>query len=150
MALERDNQNIEAVKALTPISLCESADVVTDAVDTKQMRSIAFAFMLSAPLDPGDEVYLGAEDSKDGITWNTTSIYKLLPSEKQSGGMTLVIPINGYIQTMGVVSAERYVRVTIQPDVLKGTPTIYVIAIMHPEDLAFRTWDPDAVSDGKP
>lgn len=151
MALERDNQHIEAVVKVGSYDLVESVETVTAAVDTKGMRSITFVFVPVWTLDDGDEIYLGAEDSPDNVTFTDVPYYKLLPTEKLPD-MTMVAAQNGYLQTMGVESAERYVRVTINPDTLtqREENAVVVYAIMHPENLAFRDWDPGAVSDGNP
>lgn len=152
MALERDNQHIEAVYYCGVESIAEAA-LTFGRVDTKGMRSLTFAILESPALDPLDVAGITVEESADDANWTTLAAYKMLPSELQEDPMPLLIPDNGYLQTVGVVSSERYVRLIITFTHVEGgqRQTIKVLAIMHPEQLAFKQWYPEAyIGDGEP
>jgi hypothetical protein len=156
MALERDNQSVIALRYLWYETVTNNATQSFGPVDTHGMRSLTFGLMLEDAPDPADVINIFVYDSPDGITWTQVPDYKLLPTE---GGPqhVVVIPAMGttppytYCQTVGVPSCERYVRLDLFGSSVKGSPLIDVVAMMIPEDQAFRLWDPESlILDGQP
>jgi hypothetical protein len=155
MVLERDNQEIIAAVSLGLFQLETGQTYTSGAIDTKGFRSLSFVINHAAGLlHPNNVIYLGAQESVDGLTWTQVATIKLLPSEKYPH-QDLVIPLSPYIQTMGVVCAERYIRFYINAvAVVAGEGddlTLFVMGILFPEQRAFRGWDPMALlGDGQP
>ena len=151
MSLERDLQSDLAISVLTAVTVDEVAEQNSDAVDTFGFRNLTFVYWCGDNYAAGDVIEIGAEESDDGITWNALDDINLLPERRQGDDMVLVNGANGYLQTMGVISAERYVRPTFNCTALASQSLIVNIgAIMVPEIREFTAWDPDVVSDGNP
>jgi len=152
MSLERDLQSDLAITVLTAITIDSEAAQQGDTVDTFGFRNLTFAYWFGTDLADGDVVELGAQESDDGVTWTACDDDQLLPYRRsQDDDMALVNPANGYIQTMGVISAARYVRPTVNCTALASQSiTLNIGAIMVPEIREFTAWDPDVASDGNP
>ena len=158
MALERDNQSVIALSYLWYHTPSQGVTVNFGPVDTHGMRSLTFGLMLEDALDPADVINIFVFDSPDGITWTAVPDYKLLPTEGIVNGQHVVVspavgttPPYTYSQTVGVPSCERYVRLDLFGSSVKGSPLIDVVAMMIPEDQAFRLWDPESlILDGQP
>jgi len=153
MALERDNQHIIAAVSCGVLTLNKAANYTGSAIDTKGMRALSFVIIrVQGTLDPGDDIQFEAEESADGINWTVVPNYKKLPSEHYPD-QYVVDPILPYHQVCGVVCSERYVRPILNCSAWGGQRVaIYKLyAIMFPEQLAFRAWDPESiVGDGQP
>ena len=154
MSMERDNQHIIAAQYLDLLTMVDGTVVKSAAIDTQGMRSLSFVTFIDVggPLDPLDEIHIGAEDSPDGVTFTAVATYKILPTERQLANL-MVNPVAPYLQVTGVVSAERYIKLVLtctNVAARQGLLQIQFFAVMHPENLAFRAWDPDAISDGNP
>ena len=148
MSLERDIQSKLAVVHLSDVTVEEETTYVGDAIDTFGFRGVAF--VLEATIDDADEITLNAQDSADGVAYEDVEYIQILPTRKWEDNL-MVTPVNGYLQTFGVVSADRYVRPEFVVDALTSQSiTIAVHAILIPENMDFLDWDPDVTGDGMP
>lgn len=150
MSLERDKQSDLAVVVLDAVTVTEAIEYQGAAVDTFGFRNLTFVYWFGTDLADGDAITLGADDSPDNVTFTALAAGHLLPTRRQAA-QTLVNPANGYQQTMGVFSADRYVRPTFDVTALESESIIINIgAIMIPELLDFTAWDPAVTGDGNP
>ena len=151
MALERDNQHIIAAGWYGPMLVQDNKLTTGGAIDTRGMRGMSFVLNPVQKLNVADVIEISFEDSVDGINWKAVAAVKQLPSERQAAGNLVCNAVAPWLQVEGVVGNDRYLRMLMNGVNIVGMgDTIDILIIGHPENLAFRDWDPLAVSDGNP
>lgn len=151
MSADRDIQSNLAVHEES-IVIDSKTTFYSVAGDMRGFRAVMCALSLSRVLVPAnEETRIFAEDSPDGITWTAVAFYKQLPSRNASVlGELLINGQDGWMQTVGIVSIQRYVRVGFQAVVYSAPLTIRMIGIMEPELKDFTAYDPGVPSDLRP
>lgn len=149
MSLERDLQSKIAVVFPDAIAIAASGveGFSATVIDTKGFRDFTVAVSPELLLEDGDEMYLVAEDSEDGITFADVPYYKTLPTRNIPGnginGQPLFNPIAPYVFTCGIDNARRYVRIGINCITLKSqrSITFHFGVIMQSENQCFIAYE---------
>ena len=155
MSSERDLQ------ANTAVMIDDDAITVSQAgtsysatiIDTYGMRNLQVVITLSRALGAigVDDPRILFQDSPDAVTYTAVDAAKVLPTRNfDAAGQILFNPAattNQWVQTVGLTSVARYVRVGVVATVLGSSLTVGFGAIMQPELKAFTDYDPNFVLD---
>jgi hypothetical protein len=156
MSLVRDNNSQNAVlplAALTTFVAAAGATNTSAAVDTSGFSAAMFALGTDRALAAADIttfVYT-FEDSDDGSTdWQEVPEDAVLPARKVPGN-AFVIAQGGYLQTVGVFSTRKFVRLSVTGTAdttnLIITPTVF----LESDEVEFTGYDLASVpGDGLP
>ena len=121
----------------------------TAGIDTQGFsRRTVFALDFSAALDSNDVVTYAIEDSPDASTWTALASDKYLPVRKQTGNTVVPVSSDGFSQTFGAWSHDRYVRCSVTTSTFSGTPTLTVIPILVSDLMEFDDWDSTQTGSG--
>jgi hypothetical protein len=156
MSLVKDIQSKQAVvplAALTTFVAAAGATNVSASVDTQDFSAAMFAFGTDRALAAADIttfVYT-FEDSADGSTdWTEVPEDAVLPARKVPGN-TFVIAQGAYLQTAGVFSTRRYVRLSVTGTADSTNLTITPTVILLSDEVEFTGYDLASVpGDGLP
>ena len=150
----RDIQHNIAVKgnlAAVTINLTETT-VQTASVDTSDFTALMFALTPSRTLVDGDDVIAYSfQHSDDNSTWEDMNGLSDLPPRLQDEGNPVKVVTNaGFLQTFGVYSNKRYVRVQFVGSATGTTVDLVLTPILRSDLSEFTEWDPDQVpNDGR-
>lgn len=163
MSLERDMQCKIAVIDMDGVTVNEAASFASATIiDTKPntntpgFRAVQFAVEPSRVLDedPAVEAFrFMVEDSPDLITWTVVPEEKILPTRNfNAAGQLIFNAVAPYLQTFGVTSAQRYLRVSINCTVYNQVEAGFAfVAALEAENHEFVDYDPNApLTDGNP
>lgn len=151
MSLERDQQSFTAYLKEDDLTV-DIRQPITDysqIVDTQGFRTFTVTVEPdSLPFnDVANRIIFIAQDSPDGITWSDVSQTKIIPHRHYAtAGQFLCNPIIPYIQSFGIISVERYVKVGLTA--IAGCVGAYLHISMEAELKDFIGYDPNIVLDG--
>ena len=157
MSLERDMQSKIAAIDMESVT-CDSKAVTasTTIIDTLGFRAVQFVVEPSRDLNEDETVEafrFYVEDSPDGVTYTQVPEINILPTRNYDvDGQLIFNSVAPYLQTFGVISAERYLRVSINCTVYNQEAASFALACaLEAENKDFVDYDPGApLTDGNP
>lgn len=153
--LNTDNQSNQAVLPLAALTTFAAGAPATNksvSVDTKDFHAAFFALATDRALlqVDADAFTYTFEDSNDNITFDAVPENSQLPMRKNPD-RNMVIAQNSFLQTVGVFSTRRYVKLVITGTADTNPLTITPIVVLKSDLQEFTGYDPaDVPSDGLP
>lgn len=154
MTVARDMINRLAIADdLTDLVLTfgSSFDLQSEFVDTQGFHALSFALETSRVLNSSDViVYSFTESDTSGGTYTAVPDEAILPARNQDDNL-MVIAANGFIQTVGVFSTKRFVKLRLAGQADTSDIDLTPRPMLESDLAEFTQWDPNVVpSDGKP
>ena len=157
---QRDAQSNKLIVPLGDITIAAGDATTVASVDAKGARAVTFFIEASTPITTLVAYAEIWESSDDGVA---DAFAPVSPKEKQlptvlnveyeagQFGQLVVTPTAPYLQSIGVFSSERYVKVNIHTDTTQVMDfAVYAILEMETGEQT-ATWNPTVSSvDGKP
>lgn len=157
--LQRDIQSELAVKvlaALTTFAIDTPATNYSAAIDTSLNNgfdAISVALQTDRPLAAGDIAtftYKFQESDSGTGDWTDVVVDGTLPYRKNPD-RSMVIAADNYIQTVGVFSTKKFIRLAITGEAKVSALNITPIVILRSLQVEFTGYDPAVVpDDGQP
>lgn len=149
MGSPRDLQSdIAAFAAETVQAPIATGLIRTTAIDTQGFNRVSATLAPAAAVGASQVSYTW-EESDDNSVWNDVPAIGNLPTRKQPDNL-LEDPVAPYLQTIGVISEKRYLRIRFDSIVLAVALDIVVNQLAMAQQRPFQGNTSATLTDGKP